>query len=195
MKLIKFDCNNCGAQLEMDLDNLQVYCPYCGQKLLIDIDQVDHILVAREETKQAQEKTKRFQIAQDYKDKKDRRDHCSDAFRTAGMFIILIFCYAYIFFMGHNERKSHQANNDIQISVSSDDLKEEDIDSVVRILENCGFKTINTVNAKDLVFGFLSKENEIDTVAINGDKEFDKGDWFPQDAVVTITYHGFPDKE
>lgn len=36
MKLINLRCSNCGAVLEIDSQRKQVFCSYCGEKLLVD---------------------------------------------------------------------------------------------------------------------------------------------------------------
>lgn len=50
--IIHLKCQNCGAALDLDMDNLIAYCPYCGRKLLFDIDQLGNILIEKEKTKQ-----------------------------------------------------------------------------------------------------------------------------------------------
>ena len=69
MGLKSMKCNNCGATLELDIDNMIAYCPYCGKKLMFDIDQLDEIIKAREQTKQVykqeEEMTKRAQMQKD----------------------------------------------------------------------------------------------------------------------------------
>ena len=52
MKLVQMKCQNCNENLELDLDHLTAFCPYCGSKLLIDADKIGDLLIAREETKQ-----------------------------------------------------------------------------------------------------------------------------------------------
>ena len=49
MRLIEAKCKNCHANLEVDLDNLQAECPYCGSKLILEFD-VDRYLENKEET-------------------------------------------------------------------------------------------------------------------------------------------------
>ena len=53
-KLIPLICSNCGGKLDLYLDNMQAFCPYCGEKLLVDINQLGHILSEREKTKRRQ---------------------------------------------------------------------------------------------------------------------------------------------
>ena len=201
MKLIKLNCNNCDAPLEVDLDKLQAYCPYCGQKLLLDFDHIDRVLDSREQTKRAQEKTKRaeevtkrFQIEQEFKEKKEIRENKIEIKRLSIMGIFFIIVIAACFFMDYSEKNGHITNNEIQISASAEDLKDESVENVIQILKNCGFENINVINEEDLVFGLFSKEGEIKTIKINGDKDFLQGDWFPKDAVVSISYHGYPEE-
>lgn len=231
MKLIKLNCNNCNAPLEFDVDKLQAYCPYCGQKLLIDLEVMGRILAEKEQTKRSKEKTKRAeeatkhakeatkraeearkraeeatkraeeetrraQIKYEYENKKDRRATAADRL----LWIAIIFCAIFLlvfsvlmFYMDNSEKKEHQLNNDIQVLVSSKDLKQESVENATQILRNCGFESVTVTNKEDLVFGFFSKEGEIDSITINGNKKFSKGDWFPADSIVEITYHGFSD--
>ncbi|SDZ78936.1 hypothetical protein SAMN05216349_10157 [Oribacterium sp. KHPX15] len=55
MQIVKMTCNNCGAHLNVDLDNLSAYCPFCGQKILIDFDTLGMVLAEREKTKRVYE--------------------------------------------------------------------------------------------------------------------------------------------
>ena len=52
IKMVSLTCNHCGANLDIDLNNLMVYCPFCGQKLMIDAGQMIDILKEKEKTKQ-----------------------------------------------------------------------------------------------------------------------------------------------
>ena len=41
MKLINLRCSNCGADLQVDPDRKQVFCSYCGTKLLVDDETIN----------------------------------------------------------------------------------------------------------------------------------------------------------
>lgn len=41
MKLINLKCTNCGADLQVDPERKQVFCSYCGTKLLIDDETIN----------------------------------------------------------------------------------------------------------------------------------------------------------
>ena len=69
-------------------------------------------------------------------------------------------------------------------------------------LEDAGFKDIQEDRKADLTSGFLdgltskvlgSKDGIVERVSINGVSSFNKGDAFPKNATVRITYHTYPD--
>lgn len=52
----KMNCPACGAGLELDIDNLISFCPYCGGKLLVDPVAFKDVLVEKERTKRIEMK-------------------------------------------------------------------------------------------------------------------------------------------
>lgn len=78
MRLVQTTCNKCGAQLDIDLDHLQAYCPYCGVKLLMDFDKVDIVLTEKERTRRKieheEQETKRTQMAYEHENAKQERE-------------------------------------------------------------------------------------------------------------------------
>ena len=70
---MKTKCNNCGASLEMDWDNLMSYCPFCRSKLLIEIEDLSQVLKEKEITKQTEvreeNKTKRQLMKYEYEER------------------------------------------------------------------------------------------------------------------------------
>ena len=113
MKLVELKCNNCAANLELDLDNLQAFCPYCGQKLLIDIDQLGVFLAERERTRRAVElekqRNERKKMEYDYSIKKSDRNWLRE---ILGWGIGITFCIIVLFvvteYMVAGERKEHK---------------------------------------------------------------------------------------
>ncbi len=41
MKLINLKCSNCGADLQVDPERKQIYCMYCGTKLLVEDETIN----------------------------------------------------------------------------------------------------------------------------------------------------------
>lgn len=57
MAYVQMKCPSCGADLEIDSDGISKFCPYCGTKLTFDVDTLSALLVEREKTAQARERT------------------------------------------------------------------------------------------------------------------------------------------
>ena len=68
------------------------------------------------------------------------------------------------------------------------DFKYENYKEVETELKNAGFTNIKTAILYDIVWGWTS-EGEVDSVSINGNDDFSKGDVFKKDAEIVITYH------
>ena len=87
---MKTKCNNCGADLEMDLDKLMSYCPYCRSKLLIEVDELAQIIKEKETTKRAtvreEQRTKRQQMKYEHEEKKE-----SASFKHTFLPLIIMF--------------------------------------------------------------------------------------------------------
>lgn len=97
MKFMDLKCQHCDADLKLDLDNLQAFCPYCGSKLLIDIEKLSDVFKEKERTKQVIEKeehiTKRKELEYNYKKEKEKSD-----FRQ--FLIVEGACFGILFLIG-----------------------------------------------------------------------------------------------
>ena len=89
-------CPNCNAGLEIDIEHLQAYCPYCGTKLSFDFDKLNEIMLEKEKTKQ-------IKIVQDSEVSKEKIGQLSEIFKSQagcviagflglGSIILLISC-------------------------------------------------------------------------------------------------------
>lgn len=201
MNPIKLKCNSCCRQVKIYVDNIPKKCPYCKKKLMFDCEQIERIFSLKEQsknaserTKRAQEETRRVQAKYEYLDRMDRRRKAETIVPILACVVLFLGCFAIIgygIYCERIEKQEHQFNNEVQMSVSSKDLKKDSIENVTQILRDIGFQNISTKNKGDLKLGLLSKEGDIDSITINGYSKFSKNDWFPADAIVIITYHGF----
>ena len=64
----------------------------------------------------------------------------------------------------------------------------------VNLLKNKGFSNIRLQRANDLVMGLFSKEGSIESISINGNKNFKSGDDFDYDSRIVIVVHTFKNK-
>lgn len=84
MKIKPIQCPNCGANVDLDFDDLQKYCEKCGTKLVIDMENLEAILIAREKTKQVAmvEETKRMKIRAEEKKKQEQEKNRKKEIKT-----------------------------------------------------------------------------------------------------------------
>lgn len=70
MDILNVKCSGCGASVEVDLDNLKAFCPYCGNKLQMNIEDLSSVLIKKEETKQKKEELE-YQERKEIRNEKD----------------------------------------------------------------------------------------------------------------------------
>lgn len=81
--------------------------------------------------------------------------------------------------------------NKIELTKSSSDFDGKLYTEVTEDLQDMGFSNIEYEIIYDLTTGWLVSDGEIETVSINGDTDFDKGDEYDKDSKIIITYHTF----
>lgn len=79
----------------------------------------------------------------------------------------------------------------IPIGVSSDIVKRQNYETIVKKLEKSGFKDIEAQPIYDLYLGLLAKENTIIKMTVNDESSFEANTEFRPDAKIVITYHAF----
>ncbi|MBR6879549.1 MAG: hypothetical protein IKN14_00505 [Clostridiales bacterium] len=69
MKIIPMNCTNCGHTVDVDFDNPCTFCAYCGSKLMLDVEAIQNLLIAKEQTKQNanEQETKQKELMQKQK--------------------------------------------------------------------------------------------------------------------------------
>lgn len=88
---------------------------------------------------------------------------------------------------------SHEG--EVQMPASSSAYVGEHYDVAVEELESAGFTNVQTKALGDLITGWLKDDGEVEKIRIDGSNNFSKGDWFPADTKILITYHSFPEEE
>lgn len=90
--------------------------------------------------------------------------------------------------------KSAMKDNEAMVPMSASSCIFEDYKDIQTIFKDAGFSNISTQIVYDIVFGFTD-EGEVDDISINGKTDFKKGDVFPKNAKIVITYHMFADDD
>ena len=120
MKTISVTCPNCSAPLNLDADNLAQYCSHCGSKIMLDVETIQQLLIAREQTKQAQiDAEKNLKLAKiqadtqtkklEYQEKSERKSFMRE---NAYIFIIVGILLVAMCFMGMAYCSVHNDSND-----------------------------------------------------------------------------------
>ena len=79
--------------------------------------------------------------------------------------------------------------NQITMLSSAYDYKYNNYQDVISDLHKLGFTNIKTEIVYDIYFGVLTSEGDTDKVTIDGISDFEKGDTFPKDAKIVVTFH------
>ncbi|MCV9885132.1 DUF4839 domain-containing protein [Metabacillus halosaccharovorans] len=73
--------------------------------------------------------------------------------------------------------------------------KGRDYIEVVNDFKEKGFKNIKTEKMEDLITGWLTKDGQVESVSVDGDKDYSSDVWYSNDVEVVITYHTFSKEE
>ncbi|MCM0648411.1 hypothetical protein NBE98_08495 [Clostridium swellfunianum] len=104
--------------------------------------------------------------------------------------IVLIACILVIALVGcggHEGEAKTPSGSSVQ--------KGRSYQEVVNDFKGKGFKNIKTEKLEDLITGWLTKDGEVDSVSVSGDKGYSPDVWYSNDVEVVITYHTFPSKD
>lgn len=71
----------------------------------------------------------------------------------------------------------------------------KDYKEVIKEFKDRGFNNINTKKQEDLITAWLTKDGEVESVSVDGDKDYSANEWYSDDVKVVITYHTFPEEE
>ncbi|MBQ2307479.1 MAG: hypothetical protein II184_08195, partial [Clostridia bacterium] len=70
-------------------------------------------------------------------------------------------------------------------------LIDKNVEDVVALFANAGFKEIKTEGKGDLIVALLHSEGDVETISVGGNTMFSKGDVFDQSTQVIIRYHSY----
>lgn len=103
------------------------------------------------------------------------------------LFLIVIICFTLV---SCEDSESHlgQAKTPSGSSV----MKGRTYTDVVEIFEEKGFKNIRLEKLEDLIFGWLTKDGEVEKVTVGGEENYSADKWVDSNTEIVIYYHTFP---
>ena len=162
IKLNSVKCPECGATLPIEEGRTQIFCSYCGTKVIVT-NENEYIYRHIDEAEVKQAETDRM-----IKLRELEMEEKENSFEK--------------------ERSNRRAGR-IQPSHSSDDLEGKDVHYVEQTLRSCGFLNVSTIPMNDLTAGIFIKPGKVEEVTIGGKTDFEDSDWFDPNSKVLITYH------
>lgn len=212
IKLITVKCPACGADLNIEEGRKQLFCSYCGTKVIIDNDNeyiYRHIDEASIKQTEADTMLRIKALELEEKENERSRKGRKVAYTIAALFVIigililffnsvgiwaiiaggLIASLTYISNDNKKKRSRIISENETVITEKMLDYEKKNINSIVALYQAAGFKNVNAVPLCDLNIFTAIKNGQVDDVTINGDNDFDEGEVFPKSASVIITYH------
>lgn len=199
---IQLKCNSCGGTMEVCADREILKCPYCDAKdLIVQSDSVKiqkiksdayrDVEYKRQETYRDVELGKHAYEIDRRKLEISERKHNDKIFIGLILILLVMVVFANGMAMYYEKKEAAKHIGHIKMICSAKEYKSENYEDVVDGLQTLGFVNIEVEGMEDLVTGWLTKEGAVDSVSINGDKDFSEGDYFSKDAKIKIYYHSF----
>ena len=214
IKMVSVRCPDCGAALDVEEGRTQLFCSYCGAKVIIQNDN-EFIYRTVDDAGVKQAETQRMvmlkQLEMEEKAKQDKKEYIRIWLgATVILFLVGIIgimreeYYGYlcilldmsvgmmgVFFIDGNKKKTPVIVNDNQLVISNamTQCRNKDYRAAVALFRAAGFTNISEVPLKDLTFLSRKDNGKVADIAINGSTEFEENDVVLKTARITITYH------
>lgn len=216
VQLIPIKCPNCDASLNIEEGRKQLYCSYCGAKILVNNENeyiyrtIDEASIKRSEAESAL-RLKELELEE--KENERNRNARFTAYKVAAavgaigiifltfnindlvaMFAILgsMSIALYSFLSKQNDNRKHTSSpnsNEVKISTQMIDYTNKKYNSIVTLYKKMGFTNVTAIPLCDLNIRNAKKNGFVKNIEINGESDFCEDDIFPKSSVVIITYH------
>ena len=217
IKLVTLKCPECGALLKVEEDRKQVFCSYCGAKIILDNDneyisrKVDDAEIKHAETERMVE-LKKLEIAEKTIKERQKR-HSLKVFISIilGIFSIvslssndditfgrsLVACLILLcMWVGELSGDTNHVDEDktgieVKVPKTIAGFQREHFVAIEKIFKDAGFTNVKCEPLGDLTTGLLVKPNTVESITINGYYIYSGGKEYLSDAPVIIYYHSF----
>ncbi len=219
IKFVSVKCPECGAALEVEEGREQIFCSYCGSKVIIENDNeyiyhhIDEAEIKQAETDRIIQ-LKKMEMTEKNRIAKEKR--MSIKIRISIVLGIIAFIFLAIGFGGSNfgletpgllcglalmmmwtvdkDDEELDFGDKVKVPSSISDFENKNYATIESMFSSAGFTNIKCVPLKDLTTGFLKKPGMVESITING-KEITSGrKKFSPDALVVISYHSFSNR-
>lgn len=191
MKIYKLTCPNCNGTLNIDIDkdSKSIFCPYCGEKLYLDNENVINktININKDININKNINKSYTNVAQVIKAKTQANEE-RKAFRQIIILLIIMLMIPICIFLGININKN-VAQREGKINAGNyTDLVGKHYKTVEAHFKAAGFNNIELIDLKDSGAAFW-KNGKVEIISVGGKTDFESIDWFFPDTKVVISYH------
>lgn len=216
VNVLSVKCPACGANLPIEEGRTQVFCSYCGNKVVVT-NENEYIYRHIDEASVKQAETDRIvllhQLQQDEKDNESRKKLIIVRGIAVGILLVLgivglateniglMSCLMIAMPLGIGihaslpDKRKRRAQprrageNEVVISDAMAWHTNKNYQNVIMLFKSAGFQNVSAYPLKDLNL-FTQKQNgKVEDVTINGSSDFSEGDVFNKQANIIITYH------
>lgn len=198
MQMFEYKCKNCGANLQLDLDNLQGYCQHCGNAVMIESATLSQLMMEREKTRQIKMHHEHEERMYEKKIEAERREKRAEGIKsflhsdTAKMIMLpflMMLCFAPLIIWGIISSIS-SAFTVYELPYSDGDVMGKKFSTVKESFREAGFTNIS-VDYTTNSYGGVISEGDVAEVTVNGKDVYKKGDKYKKNAnakIVIVIY-------
>ena len=216
VKFTAIKCPECGANLNIEENKSQMFCSYCGSKIIM-INENEYIYHHIDDARIKQVETDR--IIQLKKIELIEKKRVSAIKNKIFKLIISIPLGAIIFFClvigysenalglilfgsccglalilmwsGNNKEDSIDFNDKIKVPPAIIAYENKNFTVIETMFIDAGFNNVMCIPLNDLKVGLIKKPGMVESISINGQVITAGGRRYPSDASVIISYHSF----
>lgn len=219
IQIYTLKCPECGASLDIEEGRKQIFCSYCGSKLLLH-DNNEFTIRYIDEAKVQSAKTEHAITLNNIElSQSERKEHAGNHFlkkiMTVGISLLMAFIMLFrpselssltilsfcglalmLMWLPNNSSNMEQDNAFVKsphiIRIPDEDsVLGKPYADVVELFENIGFTHVKAMPLKDLKLGLFARPDTVEDITINGTSILEAEQDCYSDARIVITYHSF----
>lgn len=216
IKVNSIKCPECNAALPIEEGRTQVFCSYCGAKVVITNENeyifrnIDEAQIRQAEADQTVQLKKLEIIERKWADAvrtKKIKIIVSIAMGIIGVILMLtnigtagpvgllvLEGALFIWLLSSNSRDTDiDLGDKVRVPSSISDYENKNYAAIESAFLNAGFTNVRCVPLNDLRMGLLKKPGMVESITIKDKQVTSGGRKFSPDSPVLISYHSFPD--
>lgn len=215
IKFTSVKCPECGATLPIEEGREQIFCSYCGSKIIMtNENEYIYRKVDEAEIKQAETdriiQMKKMEIIEKKREEAARTKRIkvkwtivlgilavifigvgyigtNYGFIMPGLICCIIMMYMWM--MNDNKDEELEFGDKIKVPSGIVGYENKNYATIEAMFKSSGFTNVKTIPLNDLTVGLLKKPGMVESITINGQSVTTGGRKFLPSAIVIISYH------